>query len=283
MKRHTLFCVLLFVLFCMGLTFRGSAQSKTPKAPKAWTYDPEFQPVTQSEITRMARNPNMTVAGHTTLIARASNSHLSEFAVTVYNDIRKARPNNPVLQSAYCYALFSSQEHGGPSSPAFKTLFAKQKETILLTIELADKTARGPGAKIPFCWRASAFLNMQGAYAGFNAGIAKLKRAYALDPNDPYTLRLLAYSYTRGPLQSRDYDKGISYASRIIKLMPNSASGYGYMSTAYAEKKDYISAFPFVEKAQNRVPPEFRVEGSYLTYKNLAIMQRNAEAKAKAK
>ena len=262
---------IIYILLALMLTSCSYA------AP--WVYDPTFQKISQTEIAATIRNPKATASEHEMLRARAGTSHLLEYAVSLYDVERKKRPSEPLLQSAFCYAVFVSQM--GDYTPTNAAQFEQQKETLWYPASaLADRVASGAGAKIPFCLRAEAYKKIMGVGpGGWPQGVKEAEKALALAPNDTYTLRLLAFAHVTNPFGSPD--KAIAYARRVVRLIPNSSSGYGYLYRAYSRKKDYVNAFKYLQLSQKRMPVENRNKTTYTTFKILADRQVAAKQKQK--
>lgn len=253
---------ILVGMLCFSLLI-GSAFSAT------WSYDSEYQPISKQEVAKIIRNPRSSAAEHELLMGRSGTSRLMEYAVSLYATECKKRPGEPLLQSAFCYAVFISQSGYTPSD---KALLRRQHDTLWLpALATADETVRKTGAKIPFCWRVAAYPNIMGFGAGWQKGIEKAEKALALDPDDSYTLRLLAFAHLRNGLG--DYNKAIAYARRAVQLSPKSSKGYSYLYLANANKKDYKTAFRFLQLSQRQMPPKNRNKEAYTTFKILAERQ----------
>lgn len=239
-----------------------------------WPYDPAFQPIAKKQIAAIITNPKTTAAEHEILRGRTGTSHLMEYAAALYDQERKKRPNEPLLQSAFCYTVFVSQS--GDYKPSDKALFEKQLKTLWYPAsQLADEVARKAGAKIPFCIRADAYQNIEGIGQGWKKGVEKAEKALSLNPNDSYTLRLLAYAQTRRPLG--DPDKAIDYARQVVQLAPKSSKGNNYLYLAYARKEDYVNAFRYLQLAQKQMPPQNRSKTALTTFKILAERQAKGQ------
>ena len=263
--RNFYLCLLTILIFA-SLTLAGTA---------AWNYDPAFQPISKEEVAKIIRDPKTTASAHELVRGRAGTSHILEYAVSLYDQERKKRPADPLIQSAFCYAVFVSQMGG--YTPSDTELFKQQQNTLWYPASyLADEVTRKAGAKIPFCWRTAAYQNIMGIGRGWQKGMERAEKALSLDPNDSYTLRLLAFAHTRHPMGNPD--KAIAYAHQIVKLAPKSSKGYAYLYSAYVDKKNYIEAFEYLQLSQNKIPPQNRSKSAYTTYKILA--ERQAAGKA---
>jgi hypothetical protein len=222
-----------------------------------WAYDPEFKPISPQEITRLIGNPNLPGIVRDQMLSRAAVYGLLENVVVESSNQLKKRPNDPVLRSLYCYALFLAND---PSvyKPQNRTEWLRQqKELSIRANRTAEYLIMNEGATVPFCWRTLAYLNLMGIADGVAKGVERAEKAVQLNPKDLYSHRLLAYAYLKsGPTQN--LSKALFHARRATVLQPKSQGAYRHQASAYFLGKQYSSAYSALKKAESLLPPPFR-------------------------
>lgn len=224
------------------------------RAQTDWIYDPDLRPITRPEIVRIIQNRKTTPTVHQSLLARASASRQLEYAVEQYDKIRKVRPDEPVLQSAFGYAFFIESDPF--YKPTNEILWKRQREKLFPeALSAVQRGITGKGNTIAFCWRALAAASI-GQHTGYVAdGLLKAEKARTLDPKDAYTYRLLAKGYSiKGAIY--DADKALQMAKQATVYKPNMATAYFYQAAAYREKKQHQEAFRCIQKCYSLMPPD---------------------------
>jgi tetratricopeptide (TPR) repeat protein len=235
--------------------------------PKAWPYDPDYQPITKSEITRLIRDPETTVAGHEAIANRAGLYHLLNFAVDEYLKEHLKRPKDAVLQSAFGYTFFLA-ETAPSENPSFQKTHTLHN-SYWATQALWRGTKLAP--KSPFCWRALAYAGISKASTlnedytsaseselpSIKQSLKFLEKAVELAPNDARTYRMLAWGYQ---FRTKFYSpqKELQFAQRAVKFAPHSSKSLNALAWAYFDNKDYKALHQTLQKAYALRPPQFR-------------------------
>ena len=243
-----------------------SSTTRIATVQTRWNYDPATQPITLTELRRLIRSPKTTPTQHSLLINRATKSRLLEYAVVEYDKARQARPENPVLQSAFGSCVVGVNEFDWRYTPSNRTLLLSQRKATVVkqATDAIENAVRGKGMNVSFCWWAFGYMKLVGfevqvqrEYRSYKSGIDAFERAIELDPKNVDAHNLLAWGYLNpGPHQS--VQRALLLARNITEFSPKTANAYYWQAMALFDLKKPQEAQAMMKKWQSLLPPNLR-------------------------
>ena len=246
----------IFILSALFLLFSGAGQCKQRK-------DPRMSPISAEELTQQIQHTPLTSEAHTTLIARAQESHLLKTAYNQYTLLWRKKPESAyanlwrgsAAQSYWTYATHPNVSELRLDSPMANELFKVMQDCLSKAVRLAPDSARANAEYGDVLMR-----NLAQA----KTGAKYLDKAVKLAPRDARILTMRGNAHSLPGAETYTPSKAINDLTQATLLAPDYAAPHWILARTHILTKEYSKAQKEVSRFLELTPPEAKKYVSFM-------------------